>query len=165
MQQHILFRRKNKLVAISAASILAAVFVVGSLLTVRMNHEIHIECRGQIQSVFGDNQTLPEFRGIYTFTLEGIQGYISVNGIFISLDKKYTVQREIRVSIESFGENKVMHELRPIDEKILTGDNIPEELYKRYIFSPISVIKVDQTLEHSYLIRNLYAPILVCTKN
>ncbi|MCU6162276.1 hypothetical protein KWI07_17770 [Enterobacter bugandensis] len=165
MQQHVLFSRKNKLIAISAAGILAAGLLAGSMFTTRMHQGVHIECRGQIHSVFGDNQTLPEFRGIYTFTLEGTQGYISVNGTFISSDKTYTVQRITRVSTESFSEDKMMHELRSVDVKILTGDNLPEELYQRYIFSPIAVITVDRTLEHSYLIRNLYAPVLVCAGN
>ena len=165
MQQHVLLSRKHKVVAMATACFLVTGLVAGVLLTSRMHKGVHVECRGQIHSVFGDNQTLPEFRGIYTFNLEGSQGYISVNGTFVSPDKTYTVQRVTRVSAESFSEDKTMHEFRPVDEKTLTGDNLPEELYRRYIFSPISVITLARTLDHSYLIRNLYAPVLVCAEN
>ena len=163
MQQHVLFSRKNKVVAMATTVFLIAGLVAGIVFIERMHKGLNINCRGQINSVFGDNQTLPEFRGIYTFTLDSYQGFISVNGIFVSLDKTYTVQRVTRVNVESFSEDKTMHELRSVAEQILTGDNLPEELYQRYIFSPVSVITVDRTLESSYLIRNLYAPVLICT--
>lgn len=166
MQQYVLFSRKNKIAAIvaAAAGFITVGLIAGAMLTTRIHKGIHIECGGQIRFVYGDNQTLPEFRGIYTFTLGGSQGYISVNGTFISPVSTYTVQRVTRVSTESFSEDRETYELKAIDEKILTGDNLPEELYQRYIFSPVSVITVGRTLDYSYLIRNLYAPVLVCTE-
>jgi len=131
----------------------------------KKNQDIRLDCKGQIHSVFGDNQSLPEFRGIYTFNLEGSQGYLSINGIFTTPEKNYTVQRVIRVNAEALKETKKMHELHSVDVKILTGDNLTQELFSRYIFSPVSVITAERTLEHSYLIRNLYAPVLVCSDN
>lgn len=165
MQQHILFSRKNKVAKLIALGTILTVMFVCFMLWGKINRNINIECQGQIHSVFGDNQSLPEFRGIYTFDLEGSQGYVSVNGIFISPEKTYTVQRVNRVSAESLKQGKKMHELHSVDVKVLTGDNLPQELYSRYIFSPISVITVEKTLEHSFLIRNLYAPVLVCSEN
>lgn len=165
MQQHILLSRKNKIIKFIILGAVILTATGGLIFFGKMNQSIHIECQGQIHSVFGDNQSLPEFRGIYTFNLEGSQGYVSVNGIFISSEKTYTVQRVIRVSAESLKETKKMHELHSVDVKILTGDNLPQELFLRYIFSPVSVITAEKTLERSYLIRNLYAPVLVCSES
>ncbi|ATF94523.1 hypothetical protein CO704_21725 [Cedecea neteri] len=148
---------------IAILSLLLAVLAVCIVLMLKSRQGTQVECSGQIHSVFGDNQTLPEFRGIYTLNLEKQQGFLSINGSFRMPDATYTVQRVTRVMTAYSGNQQGVIELKPVSEHVLTGDNLPEELYRRYIFSPVSVITVNKTLPWSWLIRNLYSPVLVCT--
>lgn len=159
MQQHLFLSRKYKI----AYLLLGLTFILGVVyLYINHNNGLRIHCSGQIDSVFGDNQTLPEFSGIYAFIIDGKEGYISVNGIFKNTDGAYTVQRVTKINIHAVNGLNSTYELQAVSGNTLTGDNLPEFLYTRYIFNPVSVITVDKTLGDAYLVRNLYAPVMVC---
>lgn len=149
-----------KIVFISALSILVLLLVL-FLITIKIDKD-RIHCSGQLNSIFGDDQTIPKFSGIYTFILDGSRGYISVNGLFKDEVNTYAVQRLSEVRVSHIEED--FYEIREISSQSLTGDNIPEPMYVRYIHNPISVVRVDKTLNNSFLIGNLYSPILICLK-
>jgi hypothetical protein len=159
MRQHLLFRRKNRLKIFFILFCIAAIMI---FYFIRNNHKNVIHCNGQINSVFGDNETTPVFSGIYTFMLDNKQGYISVNGIFNTVTKEYAVQRIIKVKVQTASNDRDFYDIKQISVQSLTGDNLPDELYIRYILNPMTVVTLDKTLRNSYLIRNLYSPVLIC---
>jgi hypothetical protein len=159
MRQHLFFCRKNRLTLSLTALFIV---VIMAFYFIKSTHKVLIHCSSQINSVFGDNETYPTFSGIYTFMLDDGKGYISVNGIFHTQSDTYTVQKIIKISLHTVSYDQVFYDIKQASVQSLTGDNLPDTLYVRYILSPFTVIALDKTLHNSYLIRNLYSPVLVC---
>jgi hypothetical protein len=134
-----------------------------SVFFIHQDQNSRLHCRGQVHFVFGDNETLPEFKGVYTFFFDKNNEFLSVNGLFIDTDKTFAVQKVFRVNAEmTEGFSDDFYELKTKSITSLTGDNLPENLALRYILGPVSVISIRKNTRNSYVIKNLYSPVFIC---